>query len=383
MFDQYDIYNRERLTLHCVITLQSPLSHIGEVSGNVSNLKTAKLLDLEGNPRSCFVYSGNALRNGILRRRGTAAALGSMGLEVNPDVHHTLFAGGRIDGSTANDMELDKRIRQLMPWLSVLGTAKPAGVFGTKAAQMIHGRIAVGSAYLVCYESAELVYREFPGILPTDALFRLGQYLEAKDRLSTDPFCPPDDDAIEQYRQAKADHLPYLRKSLKTWTEYLTIDQTTRRDSTHDPALRKFLSGADPQSLLVGETPKTDKKDKKSDQMIASDRLIMAGAKLYSRWDLNTTNVETGWVVDTLLEFAKSPYLGGKSNRGNGLVTIDFWYQHGEERGHFLSLATGHQTLSDAAHEAHAAYRDYLSVYQEFLAEAKDNADTIRGLLNG
>jgi len=270
-----------------------------------------------------------------------------------------------------------------MPWLSVLGTAKPAGVFGVKAAQMIHGRIAVGSAYLVCYESAELVYREFPGILPTDALLRLGQYLEAKDLLTTDPFYPPDDDAIEQYRQAKADHLPYLRKSLKTWTEYLTIDQTTRRDSTHDPALRKFLPSAEPQGLLVGDAPKADKKDKKSDQMIASDRLIMAGAKLYSRWDLNTTNVETGWVVDTLLEFAKSPYLGGKSNRGNGLVTIDFWYQHGEERGHFLSLATGRQTLSDAAHEAHAAYRDYLSVYQEFLAEAKDNADTIRGLLNG
>lgn len=381
MFKNYDIHDRSRITLHCQITLKSPLSHIGEVAGNVSNLKTAKLLDLEGNPRNCFVYSGNALRNGILRRLGTAAALESLGLEVNPDVHHTLFAGGRIDGSTANDMDLDTRIRQLMPWLSVLGTAKPAGVFGVKAAQMIQGRIAVGSAYLVCYESAELIYREFPGILPVDAAGRLGQYLEAKAQVSSNPFDPPTDEQIGALNRAKSQELPYLRKTLKTWTEYMTIDQTTRRDSTHDPSLRKFLPGGESQAQLLGDAPKPEKA--KSDQMIASDRLIMAGAKLYSRWDLNTTAVETGWVVDTLLKFAESPYLGGKSNRGNGLVTLDFWYQQGGERGHFLSVATGQQELSAPAQAAHAAYQDYLSAYQGFLFEAQENSEAIRGLLNG
>lgn len=381
MFKAYDIYDRSRLTLHCLITLQSPLSHIGEVQGNVSNLKTAKLLDLEGNPRSCFVYSGNALRNGILRRRGTAAALESLGLEVNPDVHHTLFAGGRIDGSTANDMELDTRIRQLMPWLSVLGTAKPAGVFGSKNAQMVHGRIAVGSAYLVCYESAELIYREFPGVLPSDVLLKLGAYLEAKDAIGSNPFELPTAEQVDNYAQAKAEYLPYLRKSLKTWTEFMTIDQTTRRDSTHDPTLQKFLPGGESQGLLLGEKPK--EKEKKSDQMIASDRLIMAGSRLYSRWDLHTTDVETGWVVDTLIKFAESPYLGGKSNRGNGLVSLDFWYQKGTEKGQFLSVATGHQQLSQVAQESHKAYQDYLNTYQTFLAEAQENVDAIQGLLNG
>lgn len=381
MFEHYDIHDRSRLTLHCKVTLKSPLSHIGEVQGNVSNLKTAKLLDLEGNPRNCFTYSGNALRNGILRRRGTAAALESLGLEVNPDVHHTLFAGGRIDGSTANDMELDTRIRQLMPWLSVLGTAKPAGVFGTKAAQMVHGRIAVGSAYLVCYESAELIYREFPGVLPVDALPRLEQYLAAKSGLSSNPFEPPTLEAVDSWEVAKSEHLPYLRKALKTWTEYLTIDQTTRRDSTHDPNLRRFLPSGESQAQLLGEAPKKEKA--KSDQMIASDRLIMAGATLYSRWDLNTTAVETGWVVDTLLKFSESPYLGGKSNRGNGLVTLDFWYQREGDRGHFLSVATGQQELSAPAQEAHTAYQDYLGAYQGFLAEAQENSEAIQGLLNG
>jgi hypothetical protein len=138
-------------------------------------------------------------------------------------------------------------------------------------------------------------------------------------------------------------------------------------------------------SLLGEAKPKGKAKDsegkEKSDQMIASDRLIMAGAKLYSRWDLHTTAVETGWVVDTLLQFAESPYLGGKSNRGNGLVQMELWFQRGTEKGHFLSLATGTQQLSSAAQEAHQAYRDYLSVYQEFLAEAA-TSDAVRGLLN-
>jgi hypothetical protein len=387
MFEAYDIHDRQRITLHCQVTLQSPLSHIGEVAGNVSNLKTAKLLDLEGNPVSCFVYSGNALRNGILRRRGMASVLDALALQVSPDVHHTLFAGGRIDGSTANDMDLDTRIRQLMPWLSVLGTAKPAGVFGVKNAQMVHGRLAVGSAYLLCYESAELIYREFPGLLPPDVLPRLQELLEYKDRLTANPFEPPTAEQVEAYRQAKADHLPYLRKMLRNWTQYLTVDQTTRRDSTHDPALQKFLPGGteEGQMSLLGEAKskaKGEDKAKKSDQMIASDRLIMAGSRLYSRWDLHTTAIETGWVVDTLLRFAESPYIGGKANRGNGLVSLEFWYQRGQERGHFLSLATGSQTLSSAAQEAHHAYQDYLSVYQEFLAQAQESSE-LKGLLNG
>ena len=380
----YDIYDRQRITLHCSIKLKSPLSHIGEVSGNVSNLKTIKLIDLEGQPRSCFVYSGNALRNGILRRRGTAAALDSLGLEVNPDVHHTLFAGGRIDGSTGSDMDLDKKIRQLMPWLSVLGTAKPAGVFGVKDAQMVHGRINVGSAYLVCYESAPYIYEQFPGLLPVESLEGLRVLSDAKQALSSDPFSHPSSDAILDYANAKANYLPGLKQSLKSWTQYLLVDQTTRRDSTHDPELKRFLPGGKPtegQLSLLGETKPKKDTEKKSDQMIASDRLIMSGATLYSRWDLHTTQVETGWIVDTLLRFAESPYLGGKGNRGNGLCSMEFWFQRGDERGHFLNISTGQNQLSEPAQKAHNSYQEYLTAYRGFLEEA--SASELKGFLGG
>jgi len=372
MFKEYNPYDRHRVTLHCLITLKSPLSHIGKVTGNVSNLKTLTLLDIEGNPRECLTYSGNALRNGILRRRGTAAALESLGLMVNPDVHHTLFAGGRIDGSTGNNMELDKQIRQLMPWLSVLGTAKPAGVFGVKDAQMVQGRLAVGSAYLVCYESVTYLWEQCPGVLPPETISPIRDVLEAKEALSADIFSLPSDDAIEEYRIAKEFNLPIIRKYLKLSTEHITLDQTTRRDSTQDSELTRFLSN---QALLKGNTGK----EKKSDQMIANDRLIMAGSRLYSRWDFYGTDVEEGFIIDALLKFSESPYLGGKSNRGNGLVGMQFWFDDHQNKGDYLTVSATPE-LSLRASEKHDRWKEYLSRYQEYLAEAQSSTE-LRGLL--
>ena len=376
MFKDYNIFDRERLTLNCVITTQTPLSHIGEVSGNVSNLKTLKLLDFEGNPRNVFTYSGNALRNGILRRVGVAAALTELGLQVNPDTHHTMFAGGRIDAGTASDMELDKKIRVLMPWLSVLGTAKPAKVFGSKDAQMVAGRINVGSAYLMCYESAEYIYNQVPAILPFNCQRAIDRLIEAKAKLSADPFTPTKAEDTDNWNRVKSEYLPVLKKDLKTWTEYLTIDQTTRRDATLDPNLIKFLP-TEAQAQLKGDGTT---KEKKSDQMIASDRLIMPGAKLYSRWDLNCTQVEQGWIFDTLLKFAQFPYLGGKGNRGNGRVSINFWFSSKDERGLLWSSESGVE--SDRFSLAHAKYREYISQYQQFLNEAKTSIE-LRSLLGG
>ena len=380
MFDSYDIYDRTRITLHCVITCQSPLSHIGDVTGNVSNLKTVRLIDLAGNPRQCFAYSGNALRNGILRRRGISAALDSLALQVNPDVHHTLFAGGRIDGGTASDMDLDGKIRRLMPWLSILGTAKPEGVFGSAKVQMVQGRINVGSAYLVCYESAAYVFRQFPGALPGECLTRLSILLEAQEELMADPFTGATESAVANWQQTKAEHLPYLQKQLKTWTECVFVDQKTGRDSLKDPVLQPYLAGAKGQLALLPSKKPDKKKEERSDQRIMSDRLIMAGSKLYSRWDINATDVEIGFVVDTLLQFAKSPYLGGKGNSGNGLVSMDFWYQCGDEKGHFLTVETGQQVLCDRAQNAQQKYQEYMSQYQQFLADAAESKE-LRALL--
>lgn len=389
MITEYDIYKRNRLTLHCVFTLKSPLSHIGEVSGNVSNLKTIKLLDLENTPRSCFVYSGNALRNGILRRVGTASALSDLGLFVNPDTHHTMFAGGRIDGSTACDMELDKKIRQLLPWLSVLGAAKPVNVFGTASSQMIAGRIAVGSAYLMCYESCLYIYNNLPGILPFGISSAISQLLDSYPR---DPFKAPTEQELRLVVERREKLIPIIKKVLKSWTEFVTIDQVIRKDSLHEPNIRRFLSSADNNSsgqLSLLPQDKPEKESKKSDQMISSDRLIMPGSKLYSRWDLHCTDVEEGWVYNTLLKFSEAPYLGGKSNRGNGLVSLDVYYTcpDNDQSGLLCSLnsPTGdtavRQCLSSRFQEQVSRYNDYIAKYKTFLQSAKESS-SIKSFLN-
>jgi hypothetical protein len=234
---------------------------------------------------------------------------------------------------------------------------------------MVQGRINVGSAYLVCYESAEYIYNQIPSALPPRVQPIIEQLLQAKNKLSSDPFVPTKLEDADFWESSKSKYLPLLQKHLKTWTEYLTIDQTTRRDSTLDPNLLKFLP-SEAQAQLKGDGTT---KEKKSDQMIASDRLIMPGAKLYSRWDLNCTQVEQGWIFDTLLKFAESPYIGGKGNRGNGRISLNFWFSSTTERGLLWSSESGIE--SKKFELAHAKYREYINQYQQFLSEAKTSTE--------
>jgi hypothetical protein len=176
----------------------------------------------------------------------------------------------------------------------------------------------------------------------------------------------PSPEQQRQRRDAIANHVPFLRKAYRSYTEYIVVDQTTRRDSLQSPALQPYLQH---KPSLAGDS---EDKKKKSDQMIASDRLIMGGSKLYSRWDFNGTSVEEGFIYDALLEFAKSPYLGGKGNRGNGLVSIDIWYNTPDEQGHLLKLDSS-QVVSERVTAKLKDYRDYLDSYKAFLSEAKES----------
>jgi hypothetical protein len=69
----YDIHDRERLTLFLDIELMAPLSHISGTQSNISLLRTEPIITWDGTVEDVFVYSGNALRNGPILRRGGAA----------------------------------------------------------------------------------------------------------------------------------------------------------------------------------------------------------------------------------------------------------------------------------------------------------------------
>jgi hypothetical protein len=401
----YNPHDRHNIKLHLQITLLQPLSHISESVGNQTNLRTMKVTDLEGNPSEVFTLSGNSLRNRILRRCGIDSFLSQIGVQVSPTMHHALFCGGAIDGGTGNDLDLDKKIRQLLPCLSVLGTAKPKGLFGVSDAQMVHGRIAVGDAYLACVESAEYIYRQFPPALPIDVIAALEQIIDGKDLQHSQRVNQwlGIDTKVSQYdlKALLDEWMPFLGEKLRYYSDWLTYSQKTRRDSLHDPNFAKHLIGAtpEPQRMLSqgdlfgivsepetkkGKSDKAKPEKEKSQQMIMGNWLLQTGATLYSYWSANVTRIEEGFIADALLKFAESPYLGGQSGTGCGLCSMQFWFEAGEgeakERGEFMTITPHAQKLSDRASESHARYKEYLEDYKGFLADSKSD---IRSLLNG
>ncbi len=389
----YNPHDRHNIKLHLQITLLQPMSHISESVGNQTNLRTMKVTDLEGNPSEVFTLSGNALRNRILRRCGIDSFLDQIGVQVSPTMHHALFCGGAIDGGTGNDLDLDKKIRQLLPALSVLGTAKPKGLFGVSDAQMVHGRIAVGDAYLVCVESAEYIYRQFPPALPIEVISALEQIVDGKQLQHSQRVNQwlGIDTEVNQYdlKELLTEWMPYLGEKLRYYSDWLTYNQKTRRDSLHDPNFAKHLIGATPQPkigqgdlfVVADDSPKKKPEKEKSQQMIMGNWLLQTGATLYSYWTANITRIEEGFIADALLKFAESPYLGGQSGTGCGLCSMQFWFETNEgDRGEFMQITPHAQKLSDRATESHARYKQYLEEYKGFLADAKSD---IRSLLNG
>lgn len=379
----YDPSVRHNIKLHLQIDLLQPMSHISESVGNQTNLRTTKVTDLEGNPAEVFTLSGNSLRNRILRRCGIDSFLSQIGGSVSPAMHHALFCGGAIDGGTGNDLDLDKKIRQLLPCLSVLGTAKQKGLFGVNDAQMIPGRCNIGDAYLVCIESAEYIYQQWKPALPSDVIVALQAIVEAKQKAHqhrVNEWLNIESEIDVDVSELLTHWMPYLGEKLRYYTDWLTYNQKTRRDSLHDPNLTKYVLANKTleQGDLFASTKKAEKE--KSQQMIMGNWLLQAGATLYSYWSANITQLEEGFIADALLKFAESPYLGGQSGTGCGLCSMQFWFESSGERGEFMKISPQSQVLSDRAKESHSRYQQYLTEYRDFLSDSKSD---IRSLLHG
>jgi hypothetical protein len=202
------------------------------------------------------------------------------------------------------------------------------------------------------------------------------------------------DSKVSQYdlKALLDEWMPFLGDRLRYYSDWLTYNQKTRRDSLHDPNFAKHLIGANPQPkigqgdlfIIADESPKADKKKpekEKSQQMIMGNWLLQTGAILYSYWSANVTRIEEGFIADALLKFAESPYLGGQSGTGCGLCSMQFWFETADgDRGEFMTITPHAQKLSDRASESHARYKEYLEDYKGFLADSKSD---IRSLLNG
>lgn len=329
------------IRLDGIITLLSPLSHIGESSGPDSFLSQDIIIGPDGRPVECFVYSGNAWR-GHLRDLGAIYMTEKLGgLQYNPAVFYLLFSGGSLGGEQSVDIDQARMYRRNVPLLSVFG--------GGVGNQILTGKIKVGAMYPLV--------RECQRILP--------EYLRSEDAPS--------------------------------WRQWTFEKSFTRMDDAKNENLRKYLVGSEndgllpagaPQALLpagdgAAEETKKKKKEDPPQQMRYTVEMLAAGSVLYQRIDLcDLTDLELGAFVSALIEFSKHPYIGGKSGTGHGLVDIEYtWRPAGakEPAGDFLKIGTDRLWLSKPAEEAKNKYDDFLvSLYDKYL---EDKAEELTKLL--
>jgi CRISPR type IV-associated protein Csf2 len=335
------------LRLDGIITLLSPLSHIGESLGIDSYLSTDIIVGPDGQPVECFLYSGNSFR-GILRDTAAKYLLDKLGRFAVPlDVFHLLFSGGSIGGEQNIDIDQARLYRKLLPAFSIFG--------GGVGNQIMEGKIKVGSMYPLVAECRR--------VLP------------------------------ERLRQPNA----------PSWKEWTYDKGYTRRDDSKQENLRQYIAVVEDenkllsagkqqqQQLLVDGEQKPEegdakkKKDGPATQMRYTVELFAAGAVMYQRVYLqDLSQLELGAFVSALAEFSKAPFLGGKSGTGHGLCEIEYEYTDqntGKSGGKFLKVNENCLWLSKPAEEAKAEYDDFLlKVYNQYL---EDKTPELKKLLAG
>jgi len=333
------------LRLDGVVTLLSPLSHIGESIGPDSYLSQDMIIGPDGRPVECFVYSGNAFR-GILRDMAAKYLLDKLGgIAVPLETFHLLFSGGSIGGAQSINIDQARLYRKVLPAFSIFG--------GGVGNQIMEGKLKVGSMYPLVSECQRVI--------------------------------------PEKHRDINA----------PSWTEWTYEKSYTRRDDSKQENKRQYifeavqadaLPPAQKQQELIADAERKDakkkddnKKDGPATQMRFTIELLAAGAIMYQRIYLqDMSELEMGAFVSALHEFQKAPYIGGKSATGHGLCEIEYeWSYPGdkESRGTFLRLSENTLYLSRPAEDAKQQYDDFLhTLYNGYLEE---KAPELKQLLAG
>jgi hypothetical protein len=341
------------------------------------------MVGLDGSIAHVPIYSGNAQRNGNLgRRTGIASFLDALEIAVDRATHQTLYSGGYIEGSTINDFEAESKIRQYLPNLSILGGAIPPESLGMPKgkSQMLEGRLNIGDAYLVCYESSPYLYQQCPALIPWECLKSVEAIMQARDRFIELRYQyhagkigkASIEEELARLKQVECEHLPIAQYHLNPSSQWWEFRESVRIPSHKQSELRKHLAGGLP--LLAGEESRKKNEKDAGRQMISGVWVIHRGAQLYARWSsrgAGITELEEGALVNTLLEFAKQPYLGGKANTGCGLVNISIRYDADGESDNYLVLSEQSQVVGDRAQSALARYQEMISAYKQYIAEIK------------
>lgn len=267
------------IRLNALVTVLTPLSHIGELNGVTAMFNRIAVITPDGNKDKVPYISGNSVR-GILRdclaeHLFTTAELPPLSMRA----FHLLFSGGSLTkGDGPIKVDQLRQLRELIPSLGLLG--------GSTRRHIMAGKLVSGLMRPVAYETRNL--------LPESFRRREAAETSIYTCLQMLPFTRTDD--------AKRDELPlskYIRK------EDLAAYMTSRAGDGDE--------GGQAAEANVAQ------------QMRTEAEMLIPGTELH--WYVyldDATELEELAFYAALWLWAEHPSLGGKRGTGHGLVRVEF-----------------------------------------------------------
>ncbi len=342
-----------------IITLLSPLSHIGEVRGTDSMLVRGKVFDpVVGKPRELFRYNGNAFR-GMWRDCGALYLFEKLNdPKMSLDIFHLFTSGGAIAGAQVVDLDRAEQIRAMFPLISIFG--------GGARSQILEGKMRIGFGVPLVQETQGIIPERFRNCdapawrLLTEEIYSTRQ----------------DDSKKERFKPYIAEVPALPEKKSEPITESKQQEQTSLFDDAPE-SIKKAAAKVD-KKLSGEEKPK--EKDGPAQQMRVMVEALCAGSQLYHRIDLeNMSDIELGCFISCLDRWSHHPYLGGKSGSGFGLCTAEYEFWDNGERKPFMTIAENCVKLGEQAAEAKQKYDQFLlNLYDNYLTE---NQTAMGGML--
>jgi CRISPR type IV-associated protein Csf2 len=275
------------------VTALSSISHIGPDAGGqttTSYLRREKFVQPDGTVELIPTISGNGMR-GMLRDRGMWHMCRALGYGVDPatgevlglslPAFHFLFSGGTLTSVAGRGLDIDtaRRVRELIPLVGVFG--------GAMGNQIMEGKLRCGKLIPICQETAHLLPEWcFEGVVTS--IFDVTQQ---------EAFTRKDDEHNEHLRQLIA---PDVRGLLEA-----------------KAAAKREVRGTSEE--------KPDDEVGQHQQMRYWVETLAAGTRLF--WELaleDVTDVEYDAFWTAMAEWARAPYIGGKSGTGHGKVKVNF-----------------------------------------------------------
>jgi CRISPR type IV-associated protein Csf2 len=312
----------QTLVFEGILTALSSISHNGGQSFGVnSKLRREKFVQPDHSVEDIPVLSGNGMR-GMLRDRGMAhmcrvLGYGENGSGLSLPAFHFLFSGGSLTSGKSIDIAEARRMRALIPLVGVFG-----GALGNS---ILPGILKCGKAIPICRETAHLIPSRF---------------------------------------------IP--EKVASIW-DYIQEEMYTRKDDSKNERLRRNLDSLSRMMLEANDVQNSSKSATApveetgvSTQMMYYSETIVAGTQLYWKIVLDdATDLEFEAFLQCLIEFSKTPYVGGKSNVGMGEVAINF--------DSWVRIDSRLDTGTSVAAPIGRLYHEHI----------KTNAEAIRVSLNG